>query len=218
MASAYLKERVLRVLGATAGPWPEAAVEPLVEWLETIVSWNKKLDLTAARDDDELVDLMVADAAVLAQHLATGVRVIDVGSGAGAPGLPLALLRPDLEVTLAEPLQKRAALLRTMKGKLTGARLTVVQEKGEQVAGRCQQGRWDVAISRATLPPLRWLELGARLGDEVWLFLARAEPPAIQVGWTMELVARYPWPLSGAERSLVRYRRAGRELAKSASP
>jgi 16S rRNA (guanine527-N7)-methyltransferase len=193
MPSTHLAERISKVA-------PDADPAGLLAWLDTLSTWNQKLDLTAARDDDELVDLMVADAAELAARVAQGARVVDVGSGAGAPGLALALLRPDLEVTLVEPMQKRAALLRMMKGSLPSARVTILQERGERVAGR-----WDVALSRATLAPPRWLELGARLAPEVWVLLAREEPPLLE-GWTLAIDARYRWPLTGAERRLACYR------------
>ena len=85
-------------------------------WLERLEEWNARIDLTAARSPEELVDLMLADALVLAPRIAADARVVDVGTGAGAPGLALALLRPDLRVTLVEPLGKRAAFLRTVIG------------------------------------------------------------------------------------------------------
>ncbi|WP_436623600.1 RsmG family class I SAM-dependent methyltransferase [Sorangium sp. So ce136] len=60
----------------------------------------------------------LADARLLSEHVPEGRRVVDIGAEAGTPGLPLALLRPDLDVTLVEPLQKRVAFLRTATGTL----------------------------------------------------------------------------------------------------
>lgn len=170
----------------------------VVAWVGTVASWNERIDLTAARDDDELVDLMVADAAQLARVL-EGKTVVDVGSGAGAPGLPLALLREDLSLTLVEPLQKRATVLRLSKGRHPWAQIDVVQGKGADVTQR-----FDVAISRATLPPPQWLELGAQLAPTVWVLLAKHEPPT-RDGWAVVYDERYTWPLTGAERRIVCY-------------
>ena len=84
-----------------------AAIPAVQKWLDLLAEWNARMDLTAARTEDERIDLMLADALALAPRIAEGARVVDVGTGAGAPGLALALLRPDLETTLVEPLTKR---------------------------------------------------------------------------------------------------------------
>lgn len=219
-AAPPIRARLARALPASVDP---AAAAALARWIELVASWNARVDLTAARGDDELVDLMVADAVILAAHLPAGRRVIDVGSGAGAPGLPLAILRPDLQVTLAEPLQKRVAFLRTAIGTLlqAGAPLAtaprVERARGEELV---RGGRsFDAAISRATLPPDAWLELGAALtatsaagvaaeradeAREVWVLLAR-EPPPARAGWRVTTDLRYPWPLTHVERRAVRF-------------
>src|SRR5437870_4377425 len=88
------------------------AILALRRWLDLLVTWNARIDLTAARSEAELVDLMVADAVVLAARVPSQARVVDVGSGAGGPGLALAVLRSDLAVTLVEPLAKRVSFLR----------------------------------------------------------------------------------------------------------
>jgi 16S rRNA (guanine527-N7)-methyltransferase len=180
-------------------------------WLDLIATWNAKVDLTAARTTDELVDLMVADGLALSRHQPPGCHVVDVGSGAGAPGLALALARPDLRVTLIEPLQKRVAFLRTVLGQPEMAayaeRVRVVRQKGEEAA--TQGESFDVAVSRATLAPSEWLQLGARLVAEkgsVWVLLAREAPPRWK-GWTAVHEEAYRWPLTGVERRIVRYQR-----------
>src|SRR4051812_30661419 len=84
-------------------------VAHVAAWLDLVATWNAKVDLTAARTTEELVDLMLADGLVLARHEKAGKNVVDVGSGAGGPGLALYLARPDLALTLVEPLQKRVS-------------------------------------------------------------------------------------------------------------
>lgn len=178
----------------------------LVAFLDLVRSWNAKIDLTAARSAEELTDLMLADALFLSRHLPEGARVVDVGSGAGAPGLPLAMLRPDLELTLVEPLQKRVAFMRTVIGTrwpTAVRRPRVERARGEDLVGRGDG--FDVAISRATLAPSSWLALGARLASEsVWVLLAREEPPALP-GWSLTHDEAYRWPLTHAQRRAVGY-------------
>jgi 16S rRNA (guanine527-N7)-methyltransferase len=200
---------VLRGLGATAD---ERAIASIVTWLDVLATWNQKIDLTAARSAEELVDLMLADAVVLARHESPGASVVDVGSGAGAPGLALGLFRPDLAVSLVEPLAKRVSFLRTVLGHF-GARsegsggLRVVRGKGEDLAARGEL--FDSAVARATLPPAVWLELGARLvhpAGTIWVLLAR-EPVPQAKEWAIATEERYVWPLTGVERRVLRYRR-----------
>jgi 16S rRNA (guanine527-N7)-methyltransferase len=196
-----LVERVAAALGAALD---ERAGGEVGAWLALLEQWNARVDLTGARSPEELVDLMLADALVLAPRVERGARVVDVGSGAGAPGLPLALLRPDLRVTLVEPAGKRASFLRTVLGTLPRTDILLSRTRGEALAGR---RAWDVALSRATLPPPVWLELATTLaapGGTIWLFLAREAPPPHARAQLVETVA-YTWPLTGAERVAARY-------------
>lgn len=179
------------------------AQAPIVRWLELLGEWNKRIDLTAARTEAELTDLMLADAALLSKHLPEKARVVDIGTGAGAPGLALALMRPDLELTLVEPLAKRASFLRTVVGTVGRADVKILRERGEAVAARMPSA-FDVAISRATLPPPSWIPLALRLAPVAWALLARDEPPVI-AGTRIDADLSYAWPATGAQRRAVRY-------------
>jgi 16S rRNA (guanine527-N7)-methyltransferase len=196
-----LVDRAATALGASVDATGRAGV---LAWLERLQEWNARIDLTAARSPEELVDLMLADALVLSGQLPEGSRVVDVGTGAGAPGLALALLRPDLKVTLVEPLGKRAAFLRTALGAASRADVCIERARGESLAGR---RAWDIAVSRATLAPTEWLDLAVTLaapGGSVWVLLARDEAP-VHARATVEQDLAYIWPLTGASRRAVRY-------------
>jgi len=188
---------------------PTQAVAQLRGWLELVKTWNRKIDLTAAKTDVELADLGVIDAVQIAGRIARdGGGVVDVGSGFGAPGVAVAVLRPDLEVKLVEPLHKRAAFLRTVVGTLgLTARVEVIENRGEHLADAGI--RFDAAISRATLSPTAWLALGDQLapdGEVVVLLARESEPehPHREVAWR----ATYQ-NSAGAPRVAVGYRRRG---------
>lgn len=178
---------------------PEDARPSIATWLDLLKTWNARLDLTAAKTDRDLVDLMVADALVLSKEIDRDQRVVDVGTGAGAPGFALALLRPDLKITLVEPLTKRVSFLRTCIGTLNRTDVTLVKAKGEDVSEK-----FDVAISRATLNPPAWVPVGLALAPMAWTLLAREEPPVVD-GARVDRDISYTWPLGGASRRAVRH-------------
>jgi 16S rRNA (guanine527-N7)-methyltransferase len=195
--------RVLRDTPASCGrsvAVPEGALAQLVSWLDLVVTWSERVDLTAARDADTLVDLLLADATLLATTQLSG-SLIDVGSGVGAPAIPLAILRPDLKITLVEPRERRAAFLRTSCGTLSRPDISLLRVRSMEVGPKSA----DLAISRATLPPPLWLREGARLAKQaVWVLLGQDQPPALD-SWQPDLDISYDWPLTGGRRRAVRY-------------
>ncbi len=203
--------RIRRVLAALAPSLPtaEPQIQQLGRYLQLVHEWNGRMDLTAARTHDELVDLFIADAArladVCAPHLAADARWVDVGSGAGAPGLPLKLLLPELQLTLVEPLSKRVAFLRTVVGTLGLSGVSVRRARVEA----CGDAEFEVALSRATLKPEAWLGEGGRIAKhQVWVLLAKDAAPTTD-GWQREADVNYQWPLTHAERRLLSYRPKG---------
>ncbi len=180
---------------------PEALRKTAI-WLEQLVDWNKRLDLTAARSTDELADLMLADAFLLAARVPKNLTVVDVGTGAGAPGLALALARPDLSVTLVEPLAKRVAFLRTVLAAAGREDVGLLRMKAEEL-----ETCFDVAVARATFAPDAWLQRGVELvvpGGSVWVLLAKEGPPENPRAKLAEDIS-YTWPATGAARRAVRY-------------
>jgi 16S rRNA (guanine527-N7)-methyltransferase len=193
-----------RLCAAFPGAAPPASFFELApRYLDLVAAWNARIDLTAAKDAAELVDLSFADAVAIfaSGALAERVRWLDVGTGAGAPGLALSLLEPELAITLLEPMQKRVAFLRTAVGTL-GCRAEVARGRVEDHP----DGAAEVAVSRATLPPAEWLAAGTRVASrEVWVLLAREEPPS-RSGWLPYRDLSFAWPLTQKVRRAVAFR------------
>ena len=198
------------ILPASGGR-PPGATEPgqlarSAQFLDLLAVWAARVDLTAARSAEELVDLFFADAYVLASFARSDEPAwVDVGSGPGAPGLTLAMLRPELNLTLVEPRAKRVAFMRTALSTLSNVPASVQRARSEELPGAA----WDIAVSRATLPPEQWLPEGARLVRRgVWVLLAQGEPPCLE-GHRIDVDCRYRWPLTDVPRRALLYRPAG---------
>ena len=84
----------------------------LSDYLDLLVKWNQRTNLSAIRDPQEMVSRHFGESLFAARHLPAGRTLLDLGSGAGFPGLPIALARPELSVTLAESQNKKASFLR----------------------------------------------------------------------------------------------------------
>lgn len=104
--------------------------------------------LLGPREVERLWDRHILNSAAVAELIEPGARVIDIGSGAGLPGLALAIARPDLAVTLVEPMQRRADFLNEAVAAL-GVQAEVVRGRAEEVAVRARIAGADVVVSRA---------------------------------------------------------------------
>src|SRR5215469_4859535 len=91
---------------------PPAILPQLSEYLDLLLRWNARTNLTAIRNPDEIVRRHFGESLFAATHLGDPDTLLDLGSGAGFPGLPIALLRPEIRVILAESQNKKATFLR----------------------------------------------------------------------------------------------------------
>jgi 16S rRNA (guanine527-N7)-methyltransferase len=122
--------------------------ESACRYVDILSSRGIDWGLIGPREGDRLWDRHVLNSVAPAELLPADATVADVGSGAGLPGIPLALLRPDLRVTLVEPLLRRATFLTEAVEELElGDRVTVVRSRAED-----HDGRYDVVVSRALAP------------------------------------------------------------------
>lgn len=196
---------------ALAGGEPPAGVRDALQRYATLVAdWDARTDLTGARDTAQLVEILCADAFVLMQEalVPRGARVVDVGSGAGAPILPLLLLRSDLTATLVEPRRIRVAFLRTAIGSLPElvGRAKVVEAKLDLAVPRVDGMPFDVAMARATFAPAEWLRAGHSLAKRVVVMTATEQveaPPDVSTVARVE----YVLPRTNAPRLAVGYER-----------
>lgn len=128
-------------------------VRTFLQYLELILQWKPRVGLTAHRFPAEIIEIDFGDAlAALAVGIALHSSVVDVGSGAGFPGIPLRIARPDLKVTLLEANKRKAGFLELVAQELT-LDLRVEPEEAEIAGHRADlRETFDVAITRALGP------------------------------------------------------------------
>jgi 16S rRNA (guanine527-N7)-methyltransferase len=103
-------------------------------YLELLLKWNARLNLTAIREPEEILQRHFIECIFAARHLPSGIRtLLDFGSGGGFPGLPIALCRPEIEVSLGESQAKKAAFLREVVRLLGIANATVYTGRVEDL-------------------------------------------------------------------------------------
>ena len=137
-----------RGLGEMALVLPAGAADRLLEYVALLAKWNRTYNLTAIRDPAAMVKQHLLDSLSVLPHLplADDGRLVDAGSGAGLPGIPLAIARPAWRIVLAESNQKKAAFLRQAAIELALGNVAV--HEGRVEAWR-PQPLFDVVISRA---------------------------------------------------------------------
>ncbi|MDZ4232636.1 MAG: 16S rRNA (guanine(527)-N(7))-methyltransferase RsmG [Dietzia sp.] len=124
------------------------AVESAYRYAQILAGAGVERGLLGPREVDRVWDRHVLNSAVVAEILEPGERIADIGSGAGLPGIPLALARPDLCVTLVEPLLRRSDFLREVIDEL-GLESAVVRGRAGDRAVRDEVGEIDAVVSRA---------------------------------------------------------------------
>ena len=173
--------------------------EQLATYLALILKWNARTNLTAIREPAEIVTRHFGESLFLGRHLAAERSLLDLGSGAGFPGIPVQILRPDLQVTLAESQNKKATFLREA--------LRVLELPAEVWGGRAEElgsdYRFDAVTLRAVDKPELAIATAARLAPALYLlttndqddrFISRADH--------YRIVRRFSVP-DGSRRTLL---------------
>jgi 16S rRNA (guanine527-N7)-methyltransferase len=124
----------------------EGQRQRMAKHLELIAKWNRVHNLTAVRETDQMVPVHLLDSLSLAPHVGPAKTVLDVGSGPGFPGIPLAIARPDLKVTLLDSSNKKCAFLEQARAELGLDNVHVACERVEQWR---PGGGFDLVVSRA---------------------------------------------------------------------
>jgi 16S rRNA (guanine527-N7)-methyltransferase len=193
-------EAGLAVLGLASEP----LTARLLDYLQLLVRWNATYNLTAIRDPAEMVSKHLLDSLAVAPFVAGSLA--DIGSGAGLPGIPLALAMPELTVTVVESNGKKARFLREAKRQLGLENLSVGESRAESFA---PSERFDCLVSRAFGSLAEFARVGGHLlKDDGRLLAMKGLEPADEVaalpaGWRVSATHVLDVPGLAARRHLL---------------
>ena len=182
---------------------PDVVQHKLLAFRDLLLKWNKTYNLTALRDPEQAISHHLLDSLAILPHVGTG-PLLDVGSGGGLPGIPLAIARPGLSVGMVDTVQKKASFLQQASIELGLKNVTVHHARVEEMQGQYAQissrafadlGLF-VSLTRHLLAPGgRWLAMkGVRPDDEI---------AALPADITVEAIISLTVPGLEAERHLI---------------
>lgn len=206
--SPELRARLAERLAAVGAPADERAVAALAGWFDLHARWARAFNLTGTRDGEQLVDLHLADCAALVPLLPPG-RLLDVGSGAGLPGLIIALLEPERELVLLDAASKRTRFLEQVVLELGAGNVRVVTARVESWRPDPQQPLAAVLV-RAVAPLARLVAWTRSLLEDGTPLLAmkgpawREEAQALPKGFSVTAVSPYALPGTDRDHVLIR--------------
>ena len=182
---------------------PDAVQRQLLAFRDLLLKWNKTYNLTARRDPDQAISHHLLDSLAILPHVGAG-PLLDVGSGGGLPGIPLAIARPELAVAMVDTVQKKASFLQQASIELGLKNVTVHHARVEEMQGQYAQissrafaeiGLF-VSLTRHLLAPGgRWLAMKGVRPD--------AELKALPADVTVEAILPLTVPGLAAERHLI---------------
>ncbi len=145
--NAELLRAGLRELGIKTEP---AAESQFARYSELLKEWNEKMNLTAITDDDGIAVKHFIDSLLPLKYIdISGKSVADIGTGAGFPGLPFKLARPNISLTLIDSLNKRINFLKQVCAELKLTDVLCVHGRAEELARKEFREKYDIAVSRA---------------------------------------------------------------------
>jgi 16S rRNA (guanine527-N7)-methyltransferase len=183
-----------------------AQQEKLMDYLALMFKWNAVYNLTSLRDPMQMVTHHLLDSLAAVPAFACARNVLDVGSGGGLPGIVLAIVRPDMKVSMIDTVHKKTAFLTQVKAELELTNVTVYTARVEQLQ---VSDKFDVITSRAFADLSDFVNWSCHLLADGGRYIAlkgvapRDEQERLPADWTVTGLEPLQVPRLGAERHLV---------------
>lgn len=195
-----LKKKLINLIDQTDLSINCQQIDQLINYVEMLNKWNKAYNLTAVRDPNEMLIKHIMDSLVVSPYL-VGSTFIDVGTGPGLPGIPLAIINPDKQFDLVDSLGKRIRFLKQVQFELKLTNIQPIQSRIEEY----NQKKFDGVISRAFASLQDMLTWCKHLPNEQGLFYALkgSDLDSIPEGFTLKQDIKLTIPELNAERRLM---------------
>ena len=189
--------------------------EQFFEYMNLLIEWNEKMNLTAITEPDEIILKHFIDSITILKELEDGSKLVDVGTGAGFPGIPLSIMNPSLKITLVDSLNKRLIFLQEVVNKLKLENIEIVHARAEEFGqNKKYREQFDISTSRAVanlatlseyLIPL--VKIGGKVismkASDVKQELNEAKKAIEVLGGTVEKVDEFNLPQSDIGRTVI---------------
>lgn len=125
-------------------------IEKFFDYMNLLLEWNEKINLTAITEPEDIILKHFVDCATILKYIKDEDKIIDIGTGAGFPGMPLKILNEKLDITLMDSLNKRINFLNEIINKLDLKNIVAIHARAEELARNKEyREKFDIAISRA---------------------------------------------------------------------
>lgn len=131
----------------------ENEINNFYNYMRMLLDWNEKINLTAITDEKEIILKHFIDSVTINKYIKKNCKLIDIGTGAGFPGVPLKILNDDLSVVLLDSLNKRINFLKEVIAFLKLEKITPIHDRAEELGSKKEyREQFDIATSRAVAP------------------------------------------------------------------
>ena len=195
-------------------------------FMNLLLEWNEKINLTAITKPEEIILKHFIDSMTISKHIEKNAKLIDVGTGAGFPGIPLKIIREDIEVTLLDSLNKRINFLKEVIDELELAKIEAIHSRVEEF-GKNKKYRevFDCATSRAVanlstlveyLIPLVKINGGciSMKGSDVEEEIRQSKKAISILGGKIEKIEKFQLPKSDIDRNVIIIRKVNHTPSK----
>ena len=193
----------------------EDEIENFKIYMKLLLEWNEKINLTAITNEDDMILKHFIDSLTIKKYMSENEKIIDIGTGAGFPGIPLAIMNKNNEITLMDSLNKRIVFLNDVINKLKLTNVKAIHSRAEELArNKTYREKYDVAVSRAvanlsTLVEymLPFVSVGGKCicmkGPNIEEELKNAKNAIKELGGEITKIENFKLPESDNERNIV---------------
>lgn len=190
-------------------------VQKYFDYMNLLLEWNEKVNLTAITEMEDVILKHFIDSMTILKYIENSKNIIDVGTGAGFPGIPVAIMQPEVEITLLDSLNKRIMFLEEVAKKINLKNIKTVHSRAEDFGqNKLNRENYGIAVSRAVANMSSLVEYLLPLvkvggvcicmkGSEIDKELEEAKFAIKELGGKIEKVENFILPNSNIERNIV---------------